>query len=117
MHATQERSHAANVANFEALITWIATLETRYSPGPDRLKLSYLQSRLTSTKGIMSTLNNALRLDSEARDRRSDLFATLAPIAVRVVRNFSLCTVSEQTKDSAGSILKKIQGRRIKPIK
>src|ERR1700754_3975701 len=117
MNSSKERSHKANVANFEAMLTYIGTLGTRYNPGPDRQKLTYMQSRFTSTQAIMTALATAEQNDTVARNNRRDLFDTLTPLVARVVRIFSTCDVSESTLNNAKSILKKMRGKRLTPVK
>src|SRR5262245_29266048 len=117
MRSSQDHSHAANVENFTTFLTYIESLGARYNPAKEQQQLTYMQTRLTETRLIMTALANAEQKDLAARDERRELFDTLIPIVVRVVRIFSLCDVSKDTINTAKSILKKMQGRRLSPAK
>ena len=84
MASTSETGHAKNVANFESLITSIASFGTNYNPSKESIKLPAMQHQLSSAQGALNAVNNALATYSNAVATREAAFEPFGRLITRI---------------------------------
>ena len=112
MASTSETGHAKNVTNLESLITSATALGTSYNPSKDSIKLSALQTLLSTSKGALSAVNTAESAYSNAVDAREMEFEPMGKLITRVNNALKASDSSAQTDESAQTIIRKLQGKR-----
>jgi hypothetical protein len=117
MASTSEIGHAKNVANFEALITYITSLGAAYNPSRVAIKLAALQTQLTSAKASITAINAAFPAYSNAVAAREAAFVPLGKLVTRVGNALKATDASPQVIDNAKTIIRKLQGYRAKQKK
>ena len=110
-----ESGHAKNVANFEELITYVESLGALYNPAKEVLKLPSLQAKLSAANASLTSANAALTAYSNVTAHRKTAFSPLNKLLTRVNYSFEIADVSDEIKQNAVSILKKLKGQRISP--
>lgn len=117
MNQISETGHAMNVTNFESLLTYIDSLGNLYNPSRECIKREALQTLLDNTHESMNTLYNAQSKYRLAVDERFAAFQPLNKLVTRVSNALKASDSSVQTDESVKTIIRKIQGKRAKPIK
>ena len=111
----KESSHAANVTNFESLITSATAFGTSYNPSKDSILLPALQTLLTASKSALSVVHTAESVYSNAVDARELEFEPLGKLCTRVNNALKASDSSMKTDESAKTIFRKLQGKRATP--
>lgn len=112
-----ESGHAKNVANFDTLITYVASYGTVYNPSKTTLKLPALQALATTAKMVINAVNAAHPAYSNAVAARETAFALLSKLTTRVMNALRATDTSESVDENARALVRKIQGVRATPKK
>lgn len=113
MASTSETGHANNVANFETLFATATALGTSYNPSKDSIKLIALQALLTQSKDSLNALNIVQSTYSNAVAAREAAFETLGKLITRVNNALKASGTTDQVEQSAQTIVRKLQGKRV----
>lgn len=108
-----ETGHAKNAANFEQLVTYVASLGAVYNPSKESLNLKSLQGLLDAAKNSLGAVNDAYALYSNAIAEREAAFKQLTGIVTRAGNALKIADATDEIKQNGVSILRKLQGRRI----
>ena len=112
-----ETGHAKNVANFDSLITYVASYGAVYNPSKATLKLPALQALSLSGKNAVNAVNTASPAYSNAVAAREAAFAPLSKLITRVMNALKATDTSVNVDESAKTYARKIQGTRATPKK
>ena len=112
MASVSDNSHAKNVTNFDSLISAVITIGAAYNPSKDSIKLSALQSLLTSAKESLIALKNAESANSTAIDVRELAFKPTGSLFTKVSNALKASNSSVQADETAKTIFRKLQGKR-----
>ncbi|MBI5538529.1 MAG: hypothetical protein HY951_00585 [Bacteroidia bacterium] len=116
-HRSTEGGHAKNVANFEQLISVCTGYGAPYNPSKVSLKLTALNTLLTTSQTSMTNVKDKFNAYSAAVDAREILFAP-APFSKFITRIFNALESSEVTEQKiadAKTITRKLTGKRATP--
>jgi len=116
-HTGSEGGHAKNVANFEKLISVCIGYGAPYNPAKASLKLTGLNTLLTSAQTAMTNYKDKFNAYSIAVDEREILFApgTFSKFITRLLNALESSAVTEQKVVDAKSITRKLTGKKAKP--
>ena len=117
MASTSETGHAKNVANYEKLITDITALGTNYNPSKTNLKLTALNTQVTTAKAAITAVNTAEPAYKNAVSARDASFASFSKLITRVNNALKASDTTQQVNDSGMTLVRKLQGRRATPKK
>ena len=112
MASTSESGHAKNVANFEDLISFCTGYGTTYNPSKNAIKLTQLNTLLTSAKSSLNTVNTSLNPFNNAVNAREIAFAPLSKLVTRVINALDATDATPQVVKDSKTIARKLQGRR-----
>lgn len=113
MGSNSEKGHGKNVANFEQLTSYCASLGTAYNPSKAALKLTALQSLYKSADNSLNTVNATFNTHSNVIAAREAAFKPLKKLITRVSKSFESSDVTDEVKQNAKSIVTKLQGQRV----
>lgn len=112
MASISETSHANNVANLESLILSATAFGASYNPSKDSLKIPALQTLLSDSKEAINTVNMAQSAYSNTIAAREQVFKPFNKLITRINNSLKASDTTEQVKESAQTIVRKLQGRR-----
>src|SRR3989339_905801 len=110
-----ETGHAKNVANFEKETDFCIGYGTTYNPSKNSIKVTALQTLLTTAKGAIAAVNSNMPAYSNAVAAREAAFEPLSKLTTRIINALKATDTTEQVIDSAKTITRKLQGRRETP--
>jgi len=116
MSSQIESGHAKTVANFEELISYVTGYGTTYNPSKTAIKLTSLQTLLTNSRTILSTVNSKVVAYNNAVNSRIIAFATIKKLFTRLLSSLVANGATLETIKDAKTIHRKIQGSRAKLI-
>ncbi|MBP8790190.1 MAG: hypothetical protein KBH01_02020 [Breznakibacter sp.] len=110
-----ETGHAKNVANFEKLVTRVASLGAVYNPSRESLTITALNALLASAREAVHNVHNAEAAYKHAVGERELAFDQLRKLTTRI--NNALKASSSTSRDDASvmTLIRKLQGRRATP--
>ncbi len=111
-----ETGHAINVANLEDLISFCVCYASVYNPCNPRITISSLKTLYTNTHATIKTVSELLPIWMNAIDQREIIFAPLSKLITKVYNSLSASGTSKQYIADSLTIVRKLQGRRAKPI-
>ncbi len=116
-HTGSEGGNAKNVANFEKLISVCTGYGAPYNPAKASLKLTGLNTLLTSAQTAMTNFKDKFNAYSIAVDEREILFAPkpFSKFITRLLNALESSAVTEQKVEDAKSITRKLTGKRATP--
>lgn len=117
MATISEKGHAKNVANFEELISSVASMGSAYNPSKKLLQLTSLQTLGINARKVLSDGNEAIASAKLAIAARTTSFSGLSSLARRVGNSVKATDTSEQVDASVSQIVTKIVGKRATPKK
>ncbi len=117
MASTSETGHAKNVANFEEIIGFCLGYGADYNPSKTAIKLAALNTKLTDSQSVLSSLKTAKTGFDNATNAREIAFDPLKKLTTRIINALSATDAVQQTIDDANTAHFKIQGRRAGVIK
>lgn len=109
--------HVINVANFETLIAFCAGYKDAYQPGNPLISLDALRDKAKQAREILAECSKKRIAYENAVGARIEAFKDLKPLATRIISALSVSGVSSQTMESARSINRRIQGKRLRTRK
>ena len=112
MVSVSETGHDKNVTNLESLIISIIGFGTTYNPSRDSIKLPALQTLLNASQESLNTVNIAQAKYSKAVAARKAAFKTFSQLITRINNSLKATDTTPQVKQSAQTIVRKLQGRR-----
>lgn len=115
--SVSQTGHAMNVANFETLLAYVAGYGAAYNPSNAVLQLLSLQQILTAAQNSLLEVNEALPVWKNAIDLRESVFEPLSKLATRIVNAVEVSGLPESFVDDVRSVVRKLQGKRAKPVK
>lgn len=107
-----ETGHAKNVANFEQLTSFIAGYGATYNPSKASIKLTAMQSVLTTAKSAVSIVNSTIPANKNAVSAREVAFKPLSALATRIMNAVSATDTTPEVDENVKTLVRKIQGRR-----
>jgi hypothetical protein len=113
MPTTYETGHAKNVANFEAMITAVATYGTNYNPSMPAIKLAALQAQLSAAQQTVDKVNTALANYGNATAIRNFGYEPLHQLCSRMISALKATDAPQQVVDRALSNHRKLMGTRV----
>lgn len=117
MASTSETGHAKNVANFDELISFITGYGKAYNPTKTTLQLSALKELSALAKNAINQVHNSIPVYRNAVATRKVAFKRLSKLVTRIKNSLIATDASQQIVDSAKTLVRKIQGKRITPKK
>jgi len=117
MASTSETGHAINVANFQTIIADVASYGANYNPSKDSLKPKELNHLLEAAKKAINGVNEAEPAYKLAVNDRDAAFKAISPLVTKIFNALKASDTTEQVKETAQSLVRKIQGRRATPKK
>lgn len=117
MVRTAETGHTMNVANFGFIVSDAAAYGTTYNPSKASLKVTALNTLLTSCKNALNAESTTQRALDLATDAREVAFKQLSPVVTRVIRALKATDVTAEVEKTAQSLVRLVQGRRATPKK
>ncbi len=108
----QDGGNAANIANFENLITYCSNLGATYNPSRDALKSPQLQTLFTEAQTVMADVMALITAHDIAVENRKKLFNQVRPLSTQIFNTLLISGVDNTVLDGAKSFKRKIQGRR-----
>lgn len=112
MVSTSETGHAKNVANFENLVSFVASYGAAYKPSKESLTLNALQNQSLSAKNALAAVNTALPAHSNAIAAREAAFEPLSKLITRIMNALKATDTTQQVDESARTLVRKLQGTR-----
>lgn len=112
MPSKTETGHARNVAHFSDLINYCIGYDTIYNPSNAAIKITALQTLLTSAKASITAINTNLPTFNNAVSSREAAFEPLSKLITRVINALKASGTTPQIVDSAKTFARKLQGRR-----
>ncbi len=113
MPTTYETGHAKNVANFEAMITAVATYGANYNPSMPAIKLAALQSQLSTAQQAVDKVNTALANYGNAVAIRNFGYEPLRQLSSRIISALKATDTPHQIVDRALTNHRKLVGIRV----
>ena len=115
MSTITETGHAKNVGNFEKLIANVTILGDPYNPSRPSLKLPELNTLLIAAKTAIQAVNASEAVFKSAVSARKVAFAQFGKLITRVNNALKASGTNARVNESAGSLVRKLQGRRATP--
>lgn len=115
MATNSDESHAANVTNFECLITTATTFGRIYNPSKKSILLPEMQTLLTTSEAALTAVSTAEAAYSMAVDARELEFEPLGKLCTRINNALKASDSSMKTDESVKTIFRKLQGKRVTP--
>jgi len=113
MPSTSETGHAKNVANLSKLIEVCKGFGTKYNPSKAALKLTALETKLTSCTTDLQEQKNAEQAETTVRNNRYVAFKDRSKFSTKLFAAIKTSDVTDETIADAASINKKIKGEKI----
>lgn len=111
-----ESGHAVNVANFNALTTFVTGYGETYNPSNNLIKLPALQEMSAVGAEILGGVNAAISAYNAAVAARELLFEPLSKLVTRVMSFLKASGVPAQVYDQVNAVARKVKGTRASAI-
>ncbi|MTK52084.1 hypothetical protein [Paludibacter sp.] len=115
MTSISETGHAKNVANFDQMITSVASFGTLYKPSRPELQIPALQTLATSARTSLNKVDAALPAFKNAVAAREVKFEPLSKLATRLLNAVKSTSTTEAVDDNVQALVHKIQGAKATP--
>jgi hypothetical protein len=115
MANSSESGHANNVANFDLIIADVTSYGSTYNPSKASLKIPALVAQSAAAKSAASVVTAAEPALKLAKDARDAAFELLRPLVTRINNAFIATDTTVQVKNTAKTLVRKLQGRRATP--
>lgn len=112
MKSTTETGHAKNVANFEDLISFCTAYGVNYNPSKTSISLISLNTLYTNALATISNVTTTKNAFDNVTGIRQTAFATLKPLATKVINSLSATDALDTVIKDAKTINRKLQGSR-----
>ena len=110
MKSTTETGHAKNVANFEDLISFCTAYGVNYNPSKNSISLTSLNTLYTNALATISNVTTTKNSFDNVTGIRQTAFATLKPLATKVINSLSATDALDTVIKDAKTINRKLQG-------
>lgn len=107
-----ETGHSKNVANLEDLISYCTAYGAAYNPTKTTIKLTALNTLLTTAKGNLNTVTGTLTAFHNATNTREITFEPVKALSTKILNALIACGASDQTINDFKTINRKVQGKR-----
>lgn len=97
MSTYYETGHSKNVANFEDLISYCTACGAAHNPTKNAIKLPALNTLLTTAKGNLTIVINALTAFRNATNSREIAFEPIKALSTKILNALIACGASDQT--------------------
>ena len=112
MSKVYETGHAKNVANFETLISFVASYGATYNPSRASIQLAALQTKAAAASTAMHQVNTLLATNGNVIAARETTFEPLKKLSTRLLNALKATDVAKPVVDNLASLNRKIQGKR-----
>lgn len=113
MASTSEKGHPKNVDNLSLLIEVCKGFGAKYNPSRAILKMANLETKLSDCKTKAQSLKDKNQDESTARNNRNVVFKPRGTFSTQILAAIKTSDVTDELKEDAVSINKKIQGERL----
>lgn len=114
MTTISETGYAKLIANLKTFIAAILQFLGRYKPAKPALKIESMQALAAQCDASMLNVSNAKAAYKTALDERDTIFSLLSKLTTRIINALKASDTTERIDDDARSIVRKIQGIRLK---
>ncbi|MCD6066630.1 MAG: hypothetical protein K0S33_1456 [Bacteroidetes bacterium] len=114
--STTESGHARNTANFEQLVTMLASYGNNYSPSRPELSITGLLAMLQNSRQALDDVRNSFSAWKNATNAREIAFDPLGKFSSRLLNALIASGATKQTVNDLRTRVRKMQGVRAKPI-
>lgn len=115
MASVSEVGHAKNIANLQDLISFCQGYGAVYNPTKSSLTIASLQTLYQTSLTSLNTAKTQKTSFDYATNERKNAFATLKPLATKIVNAFAVSGVDTLAVANAKTVNKKLQGSSKKP--
>jgi len=112
MPNNSESGHAANVANFNNLITFVTGYGEAYNPSNSSIQFRTMQETSVAANGAIDAVNAAVSVSNAAVSAREIAFAPLSKLVTRVMNFLKASGVPPQVYDQVNTVARKVKGIR-----
>jgi hypothetical protein len=112
MPNNSESGHAANVANFNNLITFVAGYGEAYNPSNSSIQLRTMQEMSATAAGAIDAVNAAVSGNNAAVSAREIAFGPLSKLVTRIMSFLKASGVPAQVYDQVNTVARKVKGTR-----
>ena len=112
MVSKSETGHPVNVANFEQIVTDVASYDGQYNPSNETLTVNSLKNLLAESKSAVNAVSSAEPAYKLAVIEREVVFKPLSKLVTKMINALKASGTTKQVIDSAQTIARKLQGRR-----
>lgn len=110
MSTSFETGHGKNVANFEDLISFCVGYGTSYNPSQLAIKVTALQTVLTSAQTSLSNVSTKNTAFKNATNARELAFEPVKKLSTRIKNAFDACGAKKQSVDDVAFYVRKLRG-------
>lgn len=114
MTTISETGYAKLIANLKTFIAAVLQYMDRYKPAKPALKTESMQNLAVKLDTSMLNVSNAKAAYKTALDEREKVFSPLNKLVTRIINALKASDTTERIDDDARSIVRKIQGTRLK---
>jgi hypothetical protein len=115
MVSTSETGHAKNLANCSELISDALSFGTAYNPPKASLQVLSMETQLADSRKALGDVNTCLSAYKIAVAARKAAFSILSKYVSRIMNILKSTDTTVYLDESARSIVRKIQGKRVSP--
>ena len=112
MKSTSETGHVKNVAKFEELISFCTAYGAAYNPSKTSITIAVLAQKFAEAQSKIDKVTTAKNDFDNVTGIRQTNFATLKPLATRILNALSATDAPDTVVKEAKTINRKIQGGR-----
>ena len=115
--SSQESGHARNVANFDRLLTYVASFGAEYNPSFSGLQLASLQQVAADAKVAMTNVSTTQTANTLIVSEREQVFEGLNKLVTKIMFTLKAYEPSKSVLEDAWIYARKVKGIRVKPKK
>ncbi|RYZ21836.1 MAG: hypothetical protein EOO16_11510 [Chitinophagaceae bacterium] len=115
MPTLTDTGHGVNMAHFEGLHEFTATLGTHYKPSNSRLVRAALATQAIECRGLFDRAEGAKRAYDDAVNARAEAFKGIPQLCTRLLKSFRASGATARTIEDAEGLNKKLQATRATP--
>jgi hypothetical protein len=116
MASTTETGHASNVDSLGLLNTHIASFGASYNPSNPAIAYSALVQLEADARQAVDGVSLAVARFQQAAASRDAAFRELRPITTRIINTLKATTTSSHIVANANAIVRRLRGKRAKPL-
>jgi hypothetical protein len=116
MKKNQETGHAKNVANMDLFKKYCTSLGIEFNPSRVELQLPQLSQLVTSCKTCLKVVKDNKATYHFATNEREVAFLPMAKLVTKILAAVTATGATTQTLNDVRGLIRKIKGRRAKPL-